>query len=103
MAKKKKDFGQVPQAMRANFSVGGSSPLLLHSAGLSVAERLHAITSSYKPVAVSQSTRLIFIKSDMVISAGFLLCGSPPRGKLQFWMMSPNSPLKFTPDHDQFF
>lgn len=32
------DFGQVPWATRATFSVGGSSPVLLLTHGLSVAE-----------------------------------------------------------------
>lgn len=46
----------------------------------------------------NSSTRLIFIKSDMIISAGFFVWSPPPPHptpapveKLQFWMMSPNS------------
>lgn len=87
----KEDFGQVPWAMRATFSVGGSSPLLLHSAGLSVAERLHTMTSNYKPVAAihqpgSSSSSQTWSSANCC--CGFLCVVTDPHPnveKLQFW------------------
>lgn len=83
--------------MGATFSVGGASPLLLHSAGLGVAKRLHL---QLQTCCSNSSTRLIFIKSDMIISAGFFVWSPPPpipkkNGKTTFWMMSPISPNSF--------
>lgn len=95
--------------MRATFSAGRSSLLLLHSAGLSVAERPHTMTSNYKPVAVidqpgssssSQTSVNSYCRSLYVVVPPPATPPSPPCGK--FTVLGHCWNITFTDDVFQF-